>query len=65
MPNKATSKAQFRLLKGVAQGSIPPKGGLSRQTAQEMLGGQSPQGLPERKSKKKKMGHWSDAIKTR
>jgi hypothetical protein len=52
MPNKAHSKAQFRLLKGIESGSIPEKGSLTKEKAKEMLGGQSPNGLPERKGEK-------------
>ncbi len=48
MPNKAKSQAQFRLLKGIETGSIKPKGGLTRRKAGEMVGDQSPRGLPER-----------------
>lgn len=48
MPNKATSKSQFRLFKGIAEGTIPEKGTLTKAKAAEMLGGQTPQGLPER-----------------
>lgn len=51
MPNKATSKAQWRLLKGISEGSIPPKGHLTKAKAAEMLGGQTPEGLPERSDK--------------
>jgi hypothetical protein len=67
MPNKATSKAQFRLFKGIATGSIPPKNGLTRSKADEMLGGQSPKGLPNKAKakvkKKAKKAHWSDKIR--
>ena len=48
MPNKARSKKQFRLFKGIAEGSIPAKGKLDAATAKEMLGEQSSTGLPER-----------------
>lgn len=48
MPGKATSKSQFRLLKGIADGTIPEKGTLTKAKATEMLGGQTEQGLPER-----------------
>lgn len=48
MPNKATSQAQFRLFKGIAEGTIAPKGSLTKEKASEMLGGQSPKGLPEK-----------------
>jgi len=64
MPNKAQSKSQFRLFKGIATGSIPPQGSLNKGKAREMLGGQSPKGLPEKaKSKKRKKKHWSDKLK--
>ena len=46
MPNKAVSKKQFNLFQGIKHGSIPPKGGLSPEKASEMLGDQSPKGLP-------------------
>ena len=49
MPRKATSKKQFRLFKGIAEGSIPAKGKLTKAVAKEMLGNQTPQGLPERR----------------
>jgi hypothetical protein len=48
MPNKATSKSQFRLFKGIAEGTIPEKGTLTKEKAAEMLGNQTPQGLPEK-----------------
>jgi len=48
MPDKAVSKKQFRLLKGISEGSIPAKGKLNAATAKEMLGGQTSTGLPER-----------------
>ena len=48
MPNKATSKSQFRLFKGIAEGTIPEKGTLTKAKAAEMLGNQTPQGLPEK-----------------
>lgn len=46
----AKSKAQFRYMEGVAHGSIKAKG-LSRSQAAEYVRGQSPKGLPERKSR--------------
>ena len=49
MSNKAKSKAQFRLLKGISEGSISAKGKLTKDVAKEMLGGQSSVGLPERR----------------
>lgn len=48
MPNKATSKSQFRLFKGIAEGTIPEKGKLTKAKAAEMLGNQTPHGLPEK-----------------
>jgi len=48
MPDKAKSQAQFRLFKGIATGSIPPKDGLTKNKAEEMLGHQGPRGLPEK-----------------
>ena len=48
MPNKITSKSQFRLFKGIAEGTIPEKGTLTKEKAAEMLGDQTPQGLPEK-----------------
>ncbi len=47
MPNKATSKRQFRFLKAVASGKAKRAGGLSPAKAGELLGHQSPRGLPE------------------
>jgi hypothetical protein len=44
----ATSKAQFRLMKGIAEGTIAPKGGLTKEKAAEYVSGQSPKGLPEK-----------------
>ncbi len=48
MPNKATSKSQFRLFKGIAEGTVPERGTLTKAKAAEMLGGQTEQGLPEK-----------------
>jgi hypothetical protein len=57
MPNKAVSQRQFRLFKGIAEGGIAPKGGLTQEKADEMLGDQSPKGLPDRAPiRKKKKG---------
>lgn len=47
MPNKAKSLAQFRFLKAVESGHAKKAGGLSPRKAAELLGGQSPKGLPE------------------
>lgn len=58
MPDKAKSKSQFRFLKGIETGSIPGRKGLGKKKAGEMLGDQSPKGLPERltpKGKPKKL----------
>jgi hypothetical protein len=44
----AKSKAQFRLMQGIAHGSIKPKGGLTPAKAQEFVEGQSPKKLPTR-----------------
>lgn len=52
MPDKATSKAQFRLFQAVKHGTAHVKG-LSPQKAGEMLGHQSPKGLPEKKRRHK------------
>jgi hypothetical protein len=45
----AKSKAQFRLMQAVAHGSanLP---GMSKEKAAEYVSGQSPKGLPEKKS---------------
>lgn len=48
MPNKVTSKSQFRLLKGISEGDIPERGALTKKVAAEMVEGQTPQGLPEK-----------------
>jgi len=51
----AKSKAQFRLMKGIAEGGIKPRKGLpSKKEAAEFVEGQSPKGLPERVKKRKK-----------
>lgn len=52
MPNKATSKAQFRFFQAVKHGTAHAKG-LSSSEAGEMLGHQSPKGLPEKASKRR------------
>jgi hypothetical protein len=39
-------------MKGIAEGSIKPKDGITRKIAREYVEGQSPKGLPERKRKK-------------
>jgi len=58
MPNKATSKKQFRLLKGISEGTIPAKGQLTKTVAKEMLGSQSQAGLPERRRATPKRREW-------
>ena len=45
----ATSKVQFRLMKSIAEGSIPPKGKLTKEKAAEFISGQTSAELPERK----------------
>ena len=51
----AVSKAQFRLMKGIATGSIKPrKAQPSKRVALEFVKGQSPKGLPKRKKKRAK-----------
>jgi len=47
----AKSKQQFKLMKGVCEGSIKPKRGLTKKVACEFVQGQSPKGLPKRKKK--------------
>ena len=48
----AKSKQQFKLMKGIATGSIKPRKGLpSKKQAQEFIQGQSPKGLPRKKKK--------------
>ena len=48
----AKSKSQFRLMEGIAHGSIEPKGSLTPAKAAEYVKGQSPKRLPERKAPK-------------
>ena len=48
----AKSKQQFRMMKGICSGSIPPKGSLTREVACEYVRGQSSKGLPRKKGKK-------------
>lgn len=51
----AKSKAQFRLMKAIATGSIKPRKGLpSKATAKEFIAGQSPKGLPRKVKRKRK-----------
>jgi hypothetical protein len=49
----ATSKSQFRLMKGICSGSIKPKDGITKKQACEYVKGQSPKGLPAKKTPKK------------
>jgi len=58
----AKSQAQFRLLKGIAEGSIPPRGSLTQPMANEYVGHQSPKGLPP-KVKPKKSKALQEALK--
>jgi hypothetical protein len=44
----AKSQAQFRLMKGIASGSIKPKDGLTKAKAAEYVAGQSPKKLPRK-----------------
>lgn len=62
MPSKAVSKKQFRLFKGIAEGTIPEKGTLTKAKAAEMLGDQTEQGLPE-KAKAKALGRLVGLVK--
>jgi len=49
----AKSKQQFKLMKGIAEGSIKPRKGLpSKNVAEEFVDHQSPKGLPKRVKKK-------------
>lgn len=46
----AKSKAQFKLMKGICEGSYPDGyRGISKATACEFVKGQSPKGLPKKK----------------
>jgi len=46
----AKSKAQFKFMKGICEGSVPAGGKRpSRKVACEFVKGQSPKGLPKRK----------------
>lgn len=46
----ARSKAQFRYMQGICNGSIEPPKGMTRAQACEYVEGQSPKNLPEKKS---------------
>lgn len=51
----ATSRKQWKLMKGIAEGSIPPKDGITKKQAQEYISSQpTPKGLPEHAKKKGK-----------
>lgn len=51
----AKSKAQFRLMKGIAEGTIPPRGSLTKKVAKEFVKEtKSVKGLPEHAKKKRK-----------
>ena len=58
----ATSKSQFRLFKGIAEGTIPPKDTLTKAKAAEMIGGQPPDNLPE-KAKGEALGRLVNKVK--
>lgn len=45
----AKSVEQWKLMKGIAVGSIKPRGSLTKKVAREYIKGQSPKGLPRRK----------------
>jgi hypothetical protein len=62
----AKSQAQFRLMQGVAHGSIK-KEGLSKAQASEYVKGQSPKGLPEsvESKTKKRLGKFRGKLKSR
>ena len=51
MPNKAKSKAQFRMMEAAKHGDVL---GMDPGMASEFLGHQSPKGLPEKKKKSSK-----------
>lgn len=51
----AKSKAQFKLMKAIAEGTYPSGyRGISRKVAREFVDHQSPKGLPRKLNKKKK-----------
>lgn len=50
MPNKAVLRKQYRFFRAVQSGSVKAPG-LSAEKAGEMIGHQSPKGLPESKGK--------------
>ncbi|KKN59392.1 hypothetical protein LCGC14_0542270 [marine sediment metagenome] len=45
------SKAQFSLMKGIAEGSVKPRGNLTVAIAKEFISGQTEDQLPERAKK--------------
>jgi len=48
MPNKkAVSKKQYMMLKGIADGTLPERGRLTKVVAAEMIAGQNPHRLPK------------------
>jgi len=50
----AKSKAQFKLMKAIAEGTYPSGyRGISKKVAKEFVDHQSPKGLPSRKKKSK------------
>lgn len=42
----ATSKAQFNMMKGICEGTIAPRGGLTKASACEFIKGQTKKNLP-------------------
>jgi hypothetical protein len=52
MPSKAKSQSQYRFFRGVQSGRIKAPG-LSAEEAGEMVGHQSPKGLPEKAAGRK------------
>jgi hypothetical protein len=51
----AKSKAQFKLMKAICEGTYPSGyRGISRRVACEFVKGQSPKGLPRKKRKRKR-----------
>ena len=49
----AKSKKQFKLMKGICEGSIKPRGSLTKKVACEYVKGQSPKGLPKKVKKRR------------
>lgn len=50
----AKSKNQFNYMQGICHGGIEPPKGMSREQACEFVNNQSPKGLPEKVTPKKK-----------